>query len=201
MDGDGSSGLALAIAVAIALLVLGAMVAFVSVGRATSRKLAPRRRRLVVGGMGLVGIGIGWILVMATFFEASWAPPPQLHVVTPGEFSAPVVILLEDPEARQGLKWRETWLPFTAPTAEIVVPHNGIVRVRSFGPMKGRADLDTVWSSGTQGFGAGGGPGPPGSGATSYLIIERPDVSAANAVQFYDTAALAAYVEQAERRR
>jgi hypothetical protein len=201
MDGDGSSGLALAIVVAIALLVVGAMVAFVLVGRATSRRLVPERRRLVIGAMGLVGIGTGWLVVMGTFFEASSAPPPQLRLVTPGEFSAPVVILLEDPKARQGIKWRETWLPFTAPTAAIIVPPNGVVRVRSFGPMKGRADLGTVWSSGTQGFGAGGGPGPPGSGATSYLIIERPDVSAANAVQLNDTAAVAAYVEQAERRR
>ena len=201
MGGDHAGGLALAILVAMVLFLLGAVALFVLVGRALTRNLAPRRRFLVVGLMTLAGVGAGWLLVMAIFYEGSWTPPPRLHrAVAPG-FDGPAVILLEDPGAATAVEWRGGGLPFTAATAEVVVPPSGIVRVRSFGLMEGRADLDVIWSDRLQGFGAGGGPGPPGTGASAYMIFERPDLPWDGASQFSDPAAIAAYVRERERPR
>jgi hypothetical protein len=183
------------------MLVLGGVALFALAGRALTRKLSPPRRRLVLVLMALAGAGLGWILVMATFFESSWAPPPRLSLATPAGFDAPVVILLEDPRAPTIVAWRDSALPFTAATAEIDVPSSGIVRVRSFGAMAGRADLDVIWPGGMQGFGAGGGPGPPGTGADAYLIVERPDAPPSDGLQFSDPTAVAAYVAQREQRR
>jgi hypothetical protein len=199
MGGDGASGLAIAIGICMILLVLGGVALFALLGRALTRKLPPTRRRLVLVLMALAGAGLGWMLVMATFYESSWAPPPRLSLATPAGFDAPFVILLEDPRAPGTVEWRDSVLPFTAATAEISVPRTGIVRVRDFGLMAGHADLGIVWPDGTQGFGAGGGPGPPGTGARSYMIIARPGAPPSDGLEFVEPAALTAYIAQRER--
>jgi len=202
MGGDQAGGLALAIGVIMVLMVLGGVALLVLVGRALTRKLSPRPRLLVTLLMVVVGAGLGWILVMATFYESSWAPPPRLSLATPAGFDAPAVILLEDRRAPRIVEWRDSGLPFTAATARIEVPPSGIVRVRDFGAMGGRADLSVVWPDGVESFGAGGGPAPPGTGATTYLIIERPGAPSGEAMQLQTAnSALAAYIAQRERGR
>ncbi len=129
-------------------------------------------------------------------------PPPRLSLAIPPGFDAPVVILLEDPRASRALEWQGGAMPFTAPAAGVAVPPSGIVRVRSFGPIAERLYLVAIWSDGRQGIVTGGGnTGPPGTGASSYLMIEPPDAPPTGGSQSYDEPAIAAYIEQRERRR
>lgn len=200
MGGDQANGLALAILICIVLMLLFAAALFAFVGRTLARKLPPPRRRLVMALMALLGAGVGWLAVMATFFESSWSPPPRLRLAAAPGFDAPVVVLLEDPRAPRTLEWRGGELPFTAAAAEIGVPPTGIVRVRSFGAMAGRMDLEVTWPDGRRSPGAGGGPGPPGVGADAYLVVERPDAPAP-ALLSADPSTLGLYVVQQERRR
>ena len=201
MGGDQAGGLALAILIVMVLIVVGAVALFFLVARRLTRNLAPSRRRLVVGLMILAGAGAGWMAVMATFYESSFSPPPRLHLVTAPGFDAPAVVFLEDPRAPAAVEWQDSWLPFTAATATVEVPPSGIVRVRGFGLMAGRADLDVIWSSGMQGWGAGGGPGPHSLGANAYLVTGRPDVPPGEEAQFTGEADVAAYVAEREGRR
>jgi hypothetical protein len=206
VGGDQMDGLAQLQAVLMVLIVLGGVALFALAGRALARKSTPPRRRLVSALMGLAGAGLAWILVLWTFYPASWSPPTRLRLAIAPGFDAPVVILLEDPRASQAVAWRGGALPFTAATAQISVPPSGIARIRSFGPMAERLYADVTWSDGRQGFTLGGGNvGPPGTGANAYLIIEPPDtrpgVYPVGAPQPSDPPAVAAYVEQRERRR
>jgi hypothetical protein len=200
MGGDGASGLAMAIGIAMVLMVLGSVGAFVLIARALKRWVRPTLRVPVVVAMVVVGAGIGWVLVMATFYESSWSPPPQLSLATPPGFTAPAVLLLEDPRAPGSLEWHDSWLPFTTPTATANIPPSGILRVRSFGLIAGRADADVVWPDGIR-TGPGGGPGPPGTGANSFIMIRRPDAPVDHGLDFEEGPALAAYVAQREQRR
>lgn len=201
MGGDGAGGLALAIGIAMIVMVLGGLALFAFVGRALTRRSSPGRRRLVTILMALVGLVLGWLLVVATFYESGWSPPPRLTLTAPPGFDAPVVILLEDNRAPQTLAWQGGGLPFSAATAELVIPPSGVARVRSLGPAAGRGDLEVVWADGRPSPGAGGGPGPPGTGATSYIIIERPDAQAPSELLTADPAAIGAYVWRREQGR
>ena len=201
MGGDHASGMALGILISMVLIVLGAVALSVFAGRMLARNLAPPRRRLAVGLTILVGAGAGWMLVMVMFFGWSWSPQPRLRLATAAGFDAPAAVLLEDPRASRTIEWRGGRLPFTAESAEIEVPPTGIVRVRSFGPMAGRTNVDVTWSDGMTSFGAWGGPGPPGTGATAHVMIERHDSPARGALQQAEPPAIAAYVAEREGRR
>ena len=78
MGGDHAGGLALAILIVMVLIVVGAVGLFFLVARRLTRNMAPPRRNLAVGLMVLVGVGAGWMAVMATFFEG-FSPAPRLH--------------------------------------------------------------------------------------------------------------------------
>jgi len=99
VGGDQGNGLALAILIVMVLMVLGGVALFAFAGRLLARKLAPPRRRLVMVPMALAGAGLGWLLVIWTFYQSSWSPPPRLHLATAPGFDAPVVIFLKDPRA------------------------------------------------------------------------------------------------------
>lgn len=182
-------------------MVLGGVAAFALAGRALARRHAPTRRRLVTMLAALVGAGFGWLLVIVTFYESSWSPPPRLQLATPPGFDAPVVIFLEDTRALRTVDWRGGGLPFSAATAQVEVPPAGIVRVRSFGPMAGRMYLEVIWPDGRRSPGAGGGPGPPGMGVNAYLVVEHPDAPPPGVLLFADPPTVALYVAQRERRR
>ncbi len=200
MGGDQAGGLALAIAIVMLLMVVGGVALFFFVGRLFTRNMAPRRRLLITLLMAGVGAGLACLLVMATFYESSWSPPPRLQLLTAPTSGGPVVIL-EDPGASGTMIWRGGWLPFTAATAEINVPPSGIVRVRSFGSGPMNAMMTATWPDGRVSPGAGGGPGPPGTGSNAYFVIERPDVQYPGVLMSAEPAAVAAYVEQHEGRR
>lgn len=204
MGGDQGNGLSTVLGIIMILMVLGAVALFALIGRALTRKLAPPRRHLVTLLVALVGAGLGWLLVIATFYESTLWPPPQLSLAIPPGFDAPVVILLEEPRAGQTLEWRGGALPFTAPAAAIGVPRSGIVRVRNFGPIGVGTYFEVIWSDGRRGFlVASGNRGPPGTGATAYHILDaRRDAPLPGAFQTYDDgSAIGAYIEQRERRR
>jgi hypothetical protein len=201
VGGDQGNGLALAILIVMVVMVLGGVAAFAFAGRMLARRLAPPRRFLATMLMALVGAGFGCLLVIWTFYQSSWAPPPRLHLATPPGFDAPVVVLLKDPRAPRTVEWRGGGLPFTAATAQINVPPTGIVRVRDFGPMAGRMDLEVTWPDGRRSPGAGGGPGPPGMGVEAFMIIEHPDAAPPGVLLFAEPPAIDLYVAQRERRR
>ena len=210
MGGDQGNGLALVILIVMVLMVVGGIALFAFAGRLLTRKLAPPRRHLVTLLMALVGAGLGWLLVIATFYESTLWPPPRLGLTAAPGFDATVVILLEDPRSPRTLEWRGSGLPFSAAAGEIAVPPSGIVRVRSFGPIGVGAYFEVTWFDGGRGFlVAGGNRGPPGTGATAYHLLEppdarpdaRPDKPPPGAPQSYDGPALAAYIAQRERRR
>lgn len=203
MGGDQGNGLAMAIGIVMILMVLGAVAAFFLIGRAIARRVAPRRRGPVIAATMVLGVVAGWMAVTATFYESTWSPPPSLRLVTAPGFSQPRVILLEDPRSTQSLAVRESRLPFMATVAEVDVPASGIVRVRDLSAVAGRMDLGVQWSDGMQGFGAGGGPAPPGTGARSYLLIPHPNAATppGDLVQAGEPAAFAAYVAEKEARR
>ena len=187
--------------IAMILMIVGALVVFAFIGRAIARKVAPRRQGLIMVLTALVGAGLGWLWVMATFYESSWSPPPQLQLAIAPGFDAPVVLILEDRGARQRVQLHESILPFTRSTAQIAVPSSGIVRVHDLDAVQGRADLSIVWPDGTESFGAGGGPSPPGIGATTYMMIAREGAPAGEADRLsLSPEALAAYVRQREGR-
>lgn len=206
MGGDQGNGLALAILIVMVLMMLGTVALFAIAGRLLARKLAPPRRLLVTLLMALVGAGLGWLLVIATFYESTLWPPPRLSLALPPGFDAPVVILLEDRRAAETLEWRGGALPFTTPAAAIAVPPSGIVRVRSFGPMAEYYQFTPIWPDGRQAFAvAHGSRAPPETGANAYWIIEPPDTppgaAPPGAPQYFEPASIAAYVAQREGRR
>lgn len=200
MGGDHASGLGLILGIIMLLMIVGGLVLFALIGRALARRIAPGRPRLVMALTALVGAGLGWLLVMATFYESSWSPPPQLRLTTASGFDGPVVIL-EDPRAPQSLDWQGGTLPFTTPTAALSVPPSGIVRVRDLGPAGGNALLTVLWPDGRFSPGVGGGPGPSGTGAVSYLVVERPEAPYPGVLMMAEPPAVAAYVQQREGRR
>jgi hypothetical protein len=200
VGGDHAGGLALAIGIIMLLMVVGGVALFFFVARLFTRNVAPRRRFLVTLLMALVGAGLACLLVMATFYESSWSPPPRLHLLTAPASGGPVVIL-EDPSASGTMTWRGGWLPFTAATAEINVPPSGIVRVRSLGSGPMNAMMEATWPDGRMSPGTGGGPGPPSTDSNAYLVIERPGVAYPGVLLDAEPAAIAAYVEQHEGRR
>jgi hypothetical protein len=183
------------------LIILGCAFLMWLFARFLTRKVSPKRRGLVTALLTAAGLGIGWMVVTATFYESSFDPPPELRLTAAPGMDARWVVLLEDPRGQE-LTWNEGTLPFAATTAELTVPPSGIVRMRSFGPMNGRMDVGISWSRGPAAMGAGGGPGPPGSGASAYMILPHPDHM--NSTADYpppSEAALAAYIAEREARR
>jgi hypothetical protein len=200
MGGDQAGGLAIAIGIVMLLIIAGCGFLLWLIARFLTRNVSPKRRGAVTLLLTVAGLGIGWLAMMATFYESSFDPPPELRLATAPGFDAPWVVLLEDPRG-QALEWRSSMLPFTATTAELNVPPSGIVRLRSFGPMEGRMDLTISWPDQPSAFGAGGGPGPPGSGASAYMLIANPSHEQAGSALSPDGPALAAYIAEREGRR
>ncbi len=175
MGGDGMGGMAAAIVAAMAFMLLGGMALLFWIGRTVARARGWDRTRARNAGVfgGLVGLGLGALAVAATFFESSWSPPPRLDLNVASNYAQPWTILLEDPRAAATLDFEGSGLPFTQRHASLAVPHNGIVRVRSFGEAMGRADLVVRWSDGSAQSGSGMGPAPASTGAKYFIAVDR----------------------------
>lgn len=196
---------------ALAAVILGAMILILlagfGIGFFLGRVIAGRfgwqsgKRTLAALGMGATGLCIGALIVIATFFESTWSPPPMIRFDVPPGFAPHWVILLEDRTASATIAWRGKELPFSGKSAAIRVPRSGVVRVRDLGEIAGRGDIRTHWSDGARSIGFAGGPAPKASGATFYSAFDRdgPRAARSEAPPFGDEAALAAYVAARER--
>lgn len=200
--GDGMGGLALAILVVIGAIILAGLGIAIVLGRLLARrlKLSSGGTALTIAALGLAGLGIGAVVVAATFFETTFSPPPTLRFNLPSGFAHKWVILLEDTSAPREIVWRGFEGPFSGVSAEIDVPANGVLRVRGFGRMSGRADSVTLWSDGSDTRGGASGPAPAGLNASTYMALERGDRYEAPSTDFptSDEAALVDYVRKRE---
>jgi len=69
---------------------------------------------LSLATLALGGIGIGGVLaVIATFYEDTWAPPPEVTFNVPPDFTQAWVILLEDVPAPFNLCGLASRYPFS----------------------------------------------------------------------------------------
>ena len=76
-------GLAMMIFIAMILMIVGALVVFAFIGRAIARKVAPGRQGLIMVLTALVGAGLGWLWVMATFYNRAGRRRPSLSLRSP----------------------------------------------------------------------------------------------------------------------
>jgi hypothetical protein len=130
--GDGLGGLAVAIFIAMALIVSIAVgVAFLIARLLTKRIVNRNARWLATIGIVAMGLVIGGLAVVATFFESKWSPPDEITFRLPPNFNHPSVYLIEDNRATQSLEWRGVNLPLMSRSASIDVPASGVVRVKS----------------------------------------------------------------------
>ena len=198
--------LAWAIVGAMVLIVLTGLVLGLVLGRAATNSLgwSGAKKYSVMLGLGALGVGCGMLVMIATFFESTWAPPPQVTFNAPPGFAEKWVIMLEDPAVSTQLNWQGRELPFSGKRTSIDVPLSGIVRVKSFGALGGRVDTTVKWSDGSTSTGQGGGPAPKSTGAVSYSAFNRAkagdsgDTGQADP-PFGDADALGAYIAARER--
>jgi hypothetical protein len=175
--GDGAGGLAIVIGLVMAAIVAAGLVTAVLLGRLLARRLnlSTGGTALTIVALGLAGLGAGGLIIAATFFESTFSPPPTVRFNLPAGFAHKWVILLEDPTATRELPWRGFEGPFSGVRANVEVPASGVIRLRDFGRMSGRADSVMVWSDGSDTTGGASGPAPAGLNATSYMMFERGD--------------------------
>jgi hypothetical protein len=198
MGGDQLDGFAYAAMFATALLVVAlALLIFVLRQIVTGRPLPRPRGPLAFVTAAISIVVVGYALV-SSFAPSVIDSEPQLHLVTAPGFNEPWVLLLEDPRGRE-LIWTDSWNPLSSPTARLEVPPNGIVRLRSFGPIAGRMNISIHWPGGLASLGGDGGPAPPGSGATRLFSIPYPGTTMPS--PNLDENGLAAYLATREPRR
>jgi hypothetical protein len=163
------TGMALAIFAAMAAIVtIGLAVGYVlSRGVTRGRSWSGPCRAVAVVAFGALGVAGGVLVVIATFFETTWAPPPRVQFNTPPGFTHTWVFLLEDPSSANRLMWQGIEAPFFGKRTTIDVPMTGIMRVKSLNGISGRVDIDARWNDGSYSTGQGGGPGPKATGATT----------------------------------
>lgn len=199
--GDGMGGLSAAILIAGLAIVSGAGLLFWLVARRLAGRGGRDRSRASIALLTLLGVALGCLVVVATFYESLLDPAPQVRLAVPPGYQGVRIFLLEDPERGLPLVWQGGGLFSGGRYAEVSVPASGVVRVRSLRPEEpGRAELDVVWGEG-EGAQNGGGEGPPGTGARSYMIVERVDAWAHGPPPALpeDPAALGGYIVARER--
>lgn len=168
-------GLAAAIGLVMLLMLLAGFGISFWLGRlfARARGWQGGRARGAAVFAGFAGAGLGMIAVTATFYESSFSPPPRLDVTVPAGFKQDWAILIEDPRETALLEWQGSGLPFTQRYAVVALPASGVLRVKAFGEVAGRGDLEVRWSNGVGYNGYAGGPAPPGTGGTAYIALGR----------------------------
>ena len=96
MGGDQGNGLAMAIGIVMLLIILGCAFLMWLFARFLTRKVSPKRRGLVTALLTAAGLGIGWMVMTATFYESSFDPPPELRLTAAPGMDARWVVLLEE---------------------------------------------------------------------------------------------------------
>ena len=168
-------GLARAIGILMILIVLGGLLLGGVLGRIFARHVgwSGAKRSFAIVGLGVVGVGVGALVVIANFREDIWAPSPQVVLNVPPGFTQDWVILLEDRTGSVQLVWKGVEMPFFGKSTVIDVPASGIVRVGDLSGIRGRGGLRVLWSDGSYGIGQSGGPAPQSTGATGYIAFSR----------------------------
>jgi hypothetical protein len=158
-------------------------------------------RALVIAVSVALGLIVGGLAVVATFFESTWSPAPRVELVLPAQFDHDWVILLETPSATRTLAWSGVEAPFSGKKTVVEVPASGVVRVQSLAVVAG-GNVDARTREGAQSDGSASGPGPALLGANSYIALSLPHTNAsarnAGSPPFGDTAAFAAYISGRE---
>lgn len=167
LQGDGLGGLAAAIALAsICILALPAVLGGV-LGYFALRKWSAAAGAIVGA---LLGGGMGYVAVMATFYESSFDPPVAITFETPPGYRHDDVILLEDPSAPE-IPWTGLDVPFSSPTARMPVDRGGVARVRSLEALR-TSDRRAFLATGEMALGFSTYPAPPGLSATSVVVFD-----------------------------
>lgn len=191
-------GLASLIFGAMAFIVVAGLLAGYFLGSILLRTFGWIGTRYAIVKIGLVALGgvAGVMGVVATFYESSWDPPPQItFVVSPG-FKGNWVILLEDPASSQQLVWQGLDLPFSGKSTTLNATSNGILRFQDLGYLRGRVDIKVEWSDGVPSVGQAGGPAPQSTGAILFSAFNRvaKNEPALADPPFGQSEALAAYI-------
>jgi hypothetical protein len=192
-------GLALAIFIAMILMVLGGLLFGVLPGWMMARHLgwSGRKRLLITLGLGAIGAGGGILMVIATFNEDMWAPPPQVTLNVPPGFTQNWLILLEDPKSSTQLVWKGVEIPFFGKKTSIDVPASGIMRVRDLSELRYPSPGTITWSDGSCFTAWAGGLAPESTGAIRLMAFNRlkPNCGAPHP-DFPDDEALGAYIAE-----
>ena len=132
--GDGMWGLAVAILGGMVLIMAVAIGIGVWLGRRLGSMAGVGWKWPVFAGTVALSTLIGVGVVVATFMEDTWSPPDDIVFALPPGFAPPSVMLMEDPTVSAEMPWRGSnkW-PLMHRTAELAVPTNGVVRVRTLG--------------------------------------------------------------------
>jgi hypothetical protein len=205
VGGDGLGGLALALFIVKTLIVLGGFLLGVLLSRILARSLGwSGDKRLLDLGLGSIGVGCGVLFVIASFYQSTWAPPPQVEFTMPPGFTHNWVILLEDRTGSVQPVWEGVEIPFFGKRTAIDVPPSGVVRVRDLSGLRGPSgDVNVQWSDGPwRGYsGYAGGAAPKSTGATGFRAFRRGkrDREAQEEPPFGNDAAFGAYVAARER--
>lgn len=196
-------GLATAIFAAMILIIAAGLLVGFLLSRTIARHFGwgGTKRTVTSLGLALIGIGGGILVVIATFYESTWAPPPQITFNAPAGFSHKWVILLEDKSAERQLAWQGIEVPFFGKKTAIDIPPQGIVRLRSLENLVGRMDINARWSDGLAATAQAGGMAPKSARAVSYRAFNR--VQRGSSVEeeppFGDDDAFGAYIITRER--
>jgi hypothetical protein len=197
------NGLAVLIIAAMILITFGGLLLGALLGRtvARNRGWSAAKQTVVSAGLAALGVGGGVLVVFATFYESTWAPPPQVTFTPAAEFSQSWVIILEDPSSTNRLVWQGLEVPFFGKRTAVRVPPGGIVRVHSFGDLSGRADTSALWSDGASSTSQAAGLAPKSSNARYFIAFNRETPASRGQAEppFVDGDALGAYIAARER--
>ena len=142
------------------------------------------------------------LAVIATFYEDTWAPPPEVTFNVPPDFTQAWVILLEDRSSSIQLMWAGVEIPFFWKKTLIEVPSSGIVRLRDLSKICGRPTR-VRWSDRKYNNSGASGPAPKSSGATGFVAFNRAEPGAWPDAErdppFSDKEAFGAYIAERER--
>jgi hypothetical protein len=166
-QGDGLGGLAAAIGLAsLCMVVLPALACGALGGRAL------RGRAPVAGWIGgaVIGGGLGFLAVTATFYESAWDPPLEIRFEAPPDFRHHTVFLLADPSVSTEIPWTGLDVPFSSPRAEMTLPSSGVVRVRSVDALSSHDRV--AYLGGRRSYGFSSRPAPAELGATSLVSFD-----------------------------
>ena len=178
------------------MLAMACMVTVPAVLFGTIGFFALRKRKWgLAGALGGIFAGalVGGVAVGFTFFEDTMRPPAHLEIEAPPGFAHEWVFFVADPSVSTEIAWEGWW----SPSARVVAPASGVLRVRDLGRLDGGAPRVTLNGRDHRGYSALRLPASMGGGRlVAFTFADwpgtEPDVSA------LDAEALAARIRERE---